>query len=60
MFVVQNARPVEINFLFWNLIEINLFFVLFIFYALGFVTSFFLKKKKKVNTTSAYDTDSAI
>lgn len=61
LFVVQNARPVEINFLFWNLIEINFFFVLFVFYALGFLTSFMIKTRKpKKTTTTSFESDSAI
>ena len=47
LFIVQNARPIEINFLFWNLIEVNFFFILLIFFFLGFLTSFLIRKKKK-------------
>ena len=53
----QNARPVEINFLFWNLIKVNFFFIVFIFFGLGFLTGFLVskksKKKSKVNLTSS-------
>lgn len=57
LFVVQNARPIEINFLFWNLIEVNLFFILFIFFVLGFLTSFLMKNKKPKSTGTRLDTE---
>jgi uncharacterized integral membrane protein len=50
IFLVQNTASIKVNFLFWNLIEINLLVVLAVFLLLGFLLGLYTstKFKKKI------------